>query len=287
MHVGSVMIFRPGEAGLDWSRLVRHVEARIALVPRYRQRVRFVPGRHRQSGLGRRRALRHQLPHAPLRAAPAGLAGPARGARRPGAGAPARPVPPAVGAHRRRGPRGRRVRGAHQGAPDAGGRRQRGGPRPGRPRRRRGRARAPAAHLAPRPRAEFPSSWSPRRVNDTLRRPQQARRHGPGRHRRPAQHRWPGRRGARRARPLGPHPHPQPAERGDRRSPSVRDARHRPGGLSPDPRAPPAPVASTATRGTTTVNDVVLATLAGALRTWLQGRGLGIARGTSSAPSCR
>ena len=45
MHVGSVMIFRPGEAGLDWSRLVRHVEARIALVPRYRQRVRFVPGR--------------------------------------------------------------------------------------------------------------------------------------------------------------------------------------------------------------------------------------------------
>jgi WS/DGAT/MGAT family acyltransferase len=45
MHVGSVMIFRPGAAGLDWSRLVRHVEARIALVPRYRQRVRFVPGR--------------------------------------------------------------------------------------------------------------------------------------------------------------------------------------------------------------------------------------------------
>jgi WS/DGAT/MGAT family acyltransferase len=45
MHVGSVMIFRPGEAGLDWPRLVRHVQARIALVPRYRQRVRFVPGR--------------------------------------------------------------------------------------------------------------------------------------------------------------------------------------------------------------------------------------------------
>ena len=30
MHVGSVMSFRPGEAGLDWSRLVRHVEARSA-----------------------------------------------------------------------------------------------------------------------------------------------------------------------------------------------------------------------------------------------------------------
>ncbi|HYY09407.1 MAG TPA: wax ester/triacylglycerol synthase family O-acyltransferase [Kineosporiaceae bacterium] len=45
MHVGSVMLFRPPEGGLDYARLVRHVEARIALVPRYRQRVRFVPGR--------------------------------------------------------------------------------------------------------------------------------------------------------------------------------------------------------------------------------------------------
>jgi diacylglycerol O-acyltransferase len=45
MHVGSVMVFRPDEGGLDYPRLVRHVEARIALVPRYRQRVRFVPGR--------------------------------------------------------------------------------------------------------------------------------------------------------------------------------------------------------------------------------------------------
>ena len=45
MHVGSVMIFRQGPGGLDHARLLRHVEARIALVPRYRQRVRFVPGR--------------------------------------------------------------------------------------------------------------------------------------------------------------------------------------------------------------------------------------------------
>jgi WS/DGAT/MGAT family acyltransferase len=45
MHVGSVMIFRTGSAGLDYERLLRHIEARIALVPRYRQRVRFVPGR--------------------------------------------------------------------------------------------------------------------------------------------------------------------------------------------------------------------------------------------------
>jgi len=45
MHVGSVMIFDPGPDGLDYARLVRHVEARIAFVPRYRQRVRGVPGR--------------------------------------------------------------------------------------------------------------------------------------------------------------------------------------------------------------------------------------------------
>ncbi|MGZ4626435.1 MAG: WS/DGAT/MGAT family O-acyltransferase [Kineosporiaceae bacterium] len=45
MHVGSVMIFRTGSGGLDFPRLLRHVAARIALVPRYRHRVRFVPGR--------------------------------------------------------------------------------------------------------------------------------------------------------------------------------------------------------------------------------------------------
>jgi hypothetical protein len=45
MHVGSVMIFDPGPEGLDYARLVRHVNARIAFVPRYRQRVRGIPGR--------------------------------------------------------------------------------------------------------------------------------------------------------------------------------------------------------------------------------------------------
>jgi WS/DGAT/MGAT family acyltransferase len=46
MHVGSVMIFEPpaGEA-FDVERLTRHVGARIAFVPRYRQRIRTVPGR--------------------------------------------------------------------------------------------------------------------------------------------------------------------------------------------------------------------------------------------------
>ena len=45
MHVGSVMILRPGPGGLDHGRLMRHVGDRIAYVPRYRQRVRTVPGR--------------------------------------------------------------------------------------------------------------------------------------------------------------------------------------------------------------------------------------------------
>ncbi|GAB3597517.1 wax ester/triacylglycerol synthase family O-acyltransferase [Angustibacter peucedani] len=45
MHVGSVTIFEPPEDGFDYERLVRLVSARIAFVPRYRQRVRTVPGR--------------------------------------------------------------------------------------------------------------------------------------------------------------------------------------------------------------------------------------------------
>ena len=45
MHVGSVMIFRAPAEGLDVDRLTRHVGSRIAFVPRYRQRIRSIPGR--------------------------------------------------------------------------------------------------------------------------------------------------------------------------------------------------------------------------------------------------
>jgi diacylglycerol O-acyltransferase / wax synthase len=45
MHVGSVLVFQSPEGGFDHQRLVRHVAARIAYVPRYRQRVRWVPAR--------------------------------------------------------------------------------------------------------------------------------------------------------------------------------------------------------------------------------------------------
>src|SRR5687767_2134463 len=45
MHVGSVMVFDAPDEGFDYDRLVGIIARRIAYVPRYRQRVRFVPGR--------------------------------------------------------------------------------------------------------------------------------------------------------------------------------------------------------------------------------------------------
>ena len=44
MHVGGVSIFRRPRSGFDYDRLVELIEQRIALVPRYRQKVRGVPG---------------------------------------------------------------------------------------------------------------------------------------------------------------------------------------------------------------------------------------------------
>jgi len=45
MHVGSVMVFQPPHGGFDYASLVSLISNRISLVPRYRQRVREVPGR--------------------------------------------------------------------------------------------------------------------------------------------------------------------------------------------------------------------------------------------------
>ena len=45
MHVGSVAVFQEPDAGFDHDRLVRLISNRIAFVPRYRQRIRWVPGR--------------------------------------------------------------------------------------------------------------------------------------------------------------------------------------------------------------------------------------------------
>ncbi len=45
MHVGAVTVFEEPKGGFDHDRLVDLISARIAFVPRYRQRVRWVPGR--------------------------------------------------------------------------------------------------------------------------------------------------------------------------------------------------------------------------------------------------
>ncbi len=45
MHVGSVAVFDAPPDGVDYEDLCRLVAARIALVPRYRQKVKWVPGR--------------------------------------------------------------------------------------------------------------------------------------------------------------------------------------------------------------------------------------------------
>jgi len=45
MHVGGVVTFQAPETGFDLDRLTRLIETRIGLVPRYRQKVKWVPGR--------------------------------------------------------------------------------------------------------------------------------------------------------------------------------------------------------------------------------------------------
>src|SRR5690606_24276213 len=42
--VGGLAVFDPPQDGFDFDRLIDHLQARIALVPRYRQKVAWVPG---------------------------------------------------------------------------------------------------------------------------------------------------------------------------------------------------------------------------------------------------
>ena len=44
MHVGGVAIFDPPDGGFDYDRLVALINERISLVPRFRQKIRMVPG---------------------------------------------------------------------------------------------------------------------------------------------------------------------------------------------------------------------------------------------------
>ena len=45
MHVGGVCVFEPPAGGFDYDQLVRLISQRIGLVPRYRQKVKWVPGK--------------------------------------------------------------------------------------------------------------------------------------------------------------------------------------------------------------------------------------------------
>lgn len=45
MHNATLEIFDPGDSGFDYDALVAHIEDRITFVPRYRQHIRGVPGR--------------------------------------------------------------------------------------------------------------------------------------------------------------------------------------------------------------------------------------------------
>lgn len=44
MHVGEMLVFQAPDSGFDYDRLVTLIRRRIAFVPRYRQRIRWVPG---------------------------------------------------------------------------------------------------------------------------------------------------------------------------------------------------------------------------------------------------
>ena len=123
MHVGGVAMFLPPDEGLDHDRLVALIGQRIALVPRYRQKVRQVPGRLANpvwvddedfdlTYHVRRSALPRPGTDAQLRELVGRLHEP-----------PARPQPAAVGDLPRRGAVGRPGRDHHQDPPRDGRRR--------------------------------------------------------------------------------------------------------------------------------------------------------------------
>ena len=45
LHNATLEIFEPGDSGLDYDALLAHIDDRISFVPRYRQRLRRIPGR--------------------------------------------------------------------------------------------------------------------------------------------------------------------------------------------------------------------------------------------------
>ena len=131
MHIASCAIFEgPAPA---YEELVERIRSKLPLVPRYRQRVRFVPMdlRARSGSTTRTSTSSTTCATAPCHPRRQGRAVPAHGpADVPGAG----PDPAAVGGLGRRGPGGRAVGGRQQGAPLHGRRSRRRRPHVGRAR---------------------------------------------------------------------------------------------------------------------------------------------------------
>ena len=52
-HNATIEIFECGDSGFDYDQLMALIRDRISFVPRYRQRVKSMPGGRGQPGLGR------------------------------------------------------------------------------------------------------------------------------------------------------------------------------------------------------------------------------------------
>ena len=95
MHVASTTLFE-GPAP-SYQEFYDHIESRLHLVPRFRQKLRFVPVRPGPPGVGRRPSLQPRLPRAPHGPARAGIRGAAAHTRRPRVLPAPRPLQAALG----------------------------------------------------------------------------------------------------------------------------------------------------------------------------------------------
>ena len=272
MHNATLEIFDPGDSGFDYDALLAHIDDRIAFVPALPPARAPRPGPSRQPGLGRRRGLRPRLPRTPLRAAAPGLDRPAARADRADHVAPARPRPPAVGDLLRRGARGRPGRAALQVPPDPRRRHLHRRPRPGAARRRPRPAPAGARRLGwPRP-SRRPAELAASAARRVGARPAGGRQHA-------AQQR----RGARTHRRAGP---PASSAPSPARSPAGAPAPESPFNVEPSAQRRVVLVRTSLkdyrkvrrVHGGT-VNDVILATLSGAIRAWFMTRAESVAAG--------
>ena len=117
MHIGGVCVFEGPPP--DYEEFLEHVEARLHLVPRFRQKLAFPPLQIGTPGVGRRPAPEPRVPRPPLVAAGAGRRRAARAARRADLLAAARPLQAALGDVAGAGPRGQSLRADQQDAPRA------------------------------------------------------------------------------------------------------------------------------------------------------------------------